>query len=798
MGKILKAQESTPPVWAAWGKSGGRDRYHPLVCHAVDTAAVAEQMFPLLLGQRMRDALRLAFMPLGDAVPWIAVLCGLHDVGKYSPTFQALDFALSSRLLGGWALRDLEVVQRPVGLAGRVDTPHGLLTAVHMKDLLVLWGATPETALTVAVVLGGHHGYFPSSQEFRHARGQRNNHGEDTWSVWRTELALDVVRLRGLPDPRDLPWQDVRLPVDAALGLAALTTVSDWVASDNLNFPSPESGFDLDSYATSLEELADAAVAKVMMGRWSPPENTTFSALFPDVPPRPVQSAVERLTSDLGGPVLVLVEAPTGEGKSKAALQAASAMVRQLGQAGFYVGMPTQATSNQMLAEVEDMLASVGDPTPVHLVHSGARDFLAERSTTPSDVGRDESGEQDVVARTWFTRKKNLLSALGSGTVDQVMKGAIRSGHVFVRLVALSNKVVVIDEVHAYDTYMSTLLDRLLMWLGSLGTPVVLLSATLPSGRRQELVAAWQAGLLGCAVKDIPRLPASEVYPRVTVADAGSPEVHAAEVSEVNKARTIHLETVAAEDVVGWLLGHAAAGRCVAVVHNLVKRAIATHDDLAKRIAALPENERPLMIAINGPMAARERREAEEMLRVCFGKNGTRPAAIVVGTQVLEQSLDLDFDVMLSDVAPIDAVIQRAGRVHRHDRGESRGPQVLGITGVVDTPTGPRFPPYLRNVYAPIVLMRTWAVLKDRDKIESPDEVPGLVDCVYEAEIECPPGWEEAWRKGREQLAYTRDHEKKIAAAMYLPPPHAVDHLSALIERSRNPGKTRKSRGDRR
>ncbi|WP_245805371.1 DEAD/DEAH box helicase [Amycolatopsis australiensis] len=225
------------------------------------------------------------------------------------------------------------------------------------------------------------------------------------------------------------------------------------------------------------------------MRPWSPPAEARFEELF-EQPPRSLQLVVERAAAGLEGPASVLVEAPTGEGKTKAALQAAAAMVGRLGLAGFYVGMPTQATSNQVFDVVHEMLTGLGDVTTVSLVHSAAREAVA----APSQVGVDEPGMQDAEAQAWLTRKRNLLAVLGCGTIDQALKGAFRSGHVFVRLAGLANKVVVFDEVHAYETFMSTLLQRLLMWLGALGVPVVLLSATLPSSRRAELIAAWQTG----------------------------------------------------------------------------------------------------------------------------------------------------------------------------------------------------------------------------------------------------------------------------------------------------------------
>ncbi|GAA4533385.1 CRISPR-associated helicase Cas3' [Amycolatopsis samaneae] len=783
-----------PVFGAPWGKSAGRVRCHPLVCHLLDTAAVAGILAPVLLGVNRWRALRESCAALRDPQLWLALLCGIHDIGKYAPTFQSLNFPLASARLGAWALDDLVLQRKPAGAPARVDTPHGLITAWQVEELLRAWHAPKETAIAVAAVLGGHHGHFPAGQQLRQTFHEANARGAAEWSARRVDLVGEVARLLGLPDPEKQRWADVRLTPDGLTALAALTSVSDWIASDEENFPSPEERFDLDDYAVLAGQRAEAAVARLRLTPWRPPANPTFAKLFPDDKPFPVQELTERLAGERPGPAMLLVEAPTGEGKSKAALQAASAMVRGLGMSGVYVAMPTQATSDQMRREMRKMLKRLGDPTPVHLAYAGA---YGEAAARPGDVGCDGDIAQDLLALAWFTRKTNLLASLGCGTIDQALKAAIRSGHVFVRLAALAGKVVVFDEVHAYDVYMSTLLERLLTWLGALGTPVVLLSATLPAKRRHALLAAWQSGFRGCRPGEIEDTVAAH-YPGVTVADGKDIVAHPAGVSPVNEGRVIALDRVPDEDVVDWLLARAKRDRCVAVIHNLVRRAVATHAALAERIALLPEHERPLLIAINGTLPLGRRRAVEEKLRECFGaERKARPRrAIVVGTQVLEQSLDLDFDGMVSDLAPIDALIQRAGRLHRHLRDPARGPEVLTITGVTDMPDGPRFPRYLGAVYAPIVLLRTWALLRDRARIESPVDVPGLVDRVYGERVECPTGWETRWHREVVRFAAAVDKDGKAATKRYLPRPDVLEDLDELTEYpqwtyTRNPRKRR-------
>ncbi|MGW0195900.1 CRISPR-associated helicase Cas3' [Nonomuraea sp. NPDC003201] len=778
-------------IWAAWGKAG-KDQVRPLVHHILDTAAVAELLLERLMGPRCRDELRAAFEPLGQVDSWIATLCGLHDLGKQSPTFQGLKIDLALARFDESAAADLKRVQKKAGLGRRIDTSHGLVTAMHMKDLLLRWGAPSATAEGVAVALGGHHGYFPDGTALRQAQREVNNHGGPTWERWRDELVSEIITVRGMPVLGEEPWQDVYLSSAAAVGLAALTTISDWIASDVRNFPHAEI-LNLLEYSKRANELASQAVERLEMRSWEPP--TSFIELFPKDRPRPVQAVVERVTAGRDQSTLVIVEAPTGEGKSKAGIQAAAALMDGVGLLGTYVGMPTQATSNQMLTELEDLLHQLGQDREmsVRLVHSAATDHLNERAANPTDVGRDDEDDSDIQAQEWFTRKKNLLAPVGVGTIDQALKAVIRSGHVFVRLAALTNKVVVIDEVHAYDTYMSTLLDRLLAWLGRLGTSVVMLSATLPSARREELVAAWQSGLLRCLPREAPKLEPFAVYPRVTVAGAGKPVVEAAGVSELNVNRPLRLTRIQDEDVVDWVLEQVADGGNAVVMHNLVRRAADTYAALEERVAALPAETRPRLFMINGRLATGTRRAVEAELKAAFGKDGSRPRAIVVSTQVLEQGLDLDFDAMVTDLAPIDWLIQRAGRLHRHTRTGTRGELVLAITGVVDTEDGPQFPPYLETVYAPMTLLRTWALLRERTLLNLPDEVPALVDAVYglaEA-IPCPAGWEESWQIAAEKMTRARQVAQRNARLMYLPHPNAVTHLGELTKHSKHAGRTR-------
>jgi CRISPR-associated endonuclease/helicase Cas3 len=463
-----------------------------------------------------------------------------------------------------------------------------------------------------------------------------------------------------------------------------------------------------------------------------------------------------------------------------------------------------RATSNQVYDEFSEL---ADGSAQVHLIHSTADDYLAAVAARaraadpyPSEVGVDEPDDQDGYVREWFIRAKSLLVPLGVGTVDQLLKAVIRSRHGFVRLAGLSGKVVILDEIHAYDTYMSTLIDRLLEWLGYLGVPVILLSATLPSSRRHGLVVAWQAGARRRHPTEISPPPISVEYPRITYVDAaGEPACVPAAACELNKDRSVRLLRLGDDQVVERALEWAARSpdASVAVIHNLVGRAKDTFQQLQDAVQALPRDERPQLGLVHGQLGARQRQEVEERLRTAFRPEGIRVRAIVVGTQVLEQSLDLDFDAMITDLAPIDSLIQRFGRLHRHRRDADRGELVAAVIGVEDHASGPTFPRYTTTVYARMVLLKTWAVLRDREFLRCPEEVPVLVDQVYDSSegIACPAGWETQWQEAGVRLARDRDEHAKQAEERYLPPPGGSIWLHELTSRSHSPNETRRRGG---
>jgi CRISPR-associated endonuclease/helicase Cas3 len=364
----------------------------------------------------------------------------------------------------------------------------------------------------------------------------------------------------------------------------------------------------------------------------------------------------------------------------------------------------------------------------------------------------------------------------------------------FVRLFGLAHKVIVIDEAHAYDVYMTTLLERLLEWLAALGCTVIILSATLPSARRTALLRAFACGAQTPDAGNIAIPPAD--YPRLTSLIGGKVQAIAVPVDVQSRQIALHWLPVplivdsGCGSLATLLLGRIADGGCAAVICNTVRRAQEVYRALKALIAGLADAERPALDLFHAryrfiERAARERRVLEH-----YGKPGPdgashhRPTrSILIATQVIEQSLDLDFDVVVSELAPADLVLQRAGRLHRHERGSRPAP--------VSTPTlflappesvGPDGVPHFgpsRYIYDPHILLRSWLALQGQGKtLTIPTAIEPLIEAVYDDGAVChseKPAIREFWEETREELRRTQKEYRKMARAFEIVSPYGDD-----------------------
>ncbi len=783
-------------LWAKTDRTAGGGAYHPLLCHLIDVAAVARAMWhhvlPPALTGRLAGGLGLR---ADDAETWVAFLAGLHDLGKASPGFQAKDPTARARV-GAAGLTWLD---------DPVDRGHGVVTTIALRGILANAFAVPRpAAVTLAATIGGHHGVLPAGPEQQGADVTASR-GDQTWDEARRALVSRLAEALGVP--RDCPPQRVDHPT--ALVLAGLVSVADWIGSDERFFPyagdpASPTALDVDAYAAEAARRALAALRTLGWLDWSPsPARLDLRDLFPYIEdPRPVQVDVATLPGIPEHPGIVVLELPMGEGKTEAALYLADRWGTALGQRGCYVAMPTMATSNQMFARVHDFLQRRYPDCRLNLqlLHSQAAiapELEATRAAgdtsdlRPVEIYGEpcrDGTRPEVAAGEWFTRRKRgLLAPFGVGTVDQTLLAALRTRHVFVRTFGLAGKTVIFDEVHAYDVYMSTLFERLIEWLAAIGSSVVVLSATLPRQRRDALLAAYARGAGVTPDDAVPHAP----YPRISwLTAAGQGGAKAVEISRLAR-RALQLEWVdgrVAEDVSVFTLGARlqaalASGGCAVVICNTIRRAQTVYQALKEYFPGVADDGDPVLDLLHArfPFVERDRREKRALRR--FGKPGgtvadeggteipvRRPRrAVLVATQIVEQSLDLDFDLMVSDLAPVDLLLQRSGRLHRHDRLEPRPhgleqPRLWICRPEISADGVPAFGSE-RFIYHPHVLLRSWLALgagePARETIQLPEDVEPLINAVYDPGRPCPPEASEPLRAYWDRTR--RDLDEKLA-----------------------------------
>jgi CRISPR-associated endonuclease/helicase Cas3 len=696
--------------WQLWAKTSECNRWHALPFHLLDVAAAAEVLWDRL----PHEANAVATQASGDELSARRIcvfFAAAHDIGKANRFFQAKDHSQHRRL------RELGTNLPPYSPD---DNPrHGQATGAHLKSWFIeRWKWTGPVAENVALAIGGHHGsFFPDTK--RTPLGVDREPWCGIGMALLDDLAKVLLGAGTATEPDSL---------NPFLGwISGFVSVADWLGSHET----------MTVWQTGERSFADylgeaRSRAKELLDRldWQVPPATTQLPVAELLPsgsiPNSLQEVAETLASDVS---LAIIEAPTGEGKTEAAFALAEP-VRSAG-AGIYFALPTMATANGLYGRVETYLrkATGNNDLETRLLHSHAWLFR-QQAETAQDPG-EEGKKQESQAQDWFAgAKRGLLAPFAVGTIDQALIAALRAKHGFVRLFALAGKTVVIDEVHAYDVYMADVMNVLLGWLRALRCRVILLSATLPNARRKALLKAW-----GCCGGQ-----AESGYPCITWVAADGQVQWRGIVVQPRKPLTFR--PILATDEEHWKEGAAlvlqlvrAKGGLGALVLNTVRDAQQAYDWL--RGQALDNIGLDLFHA---RFTARHRDDIEKRVLDRFGKTGPRKQpAILVATQVVEQSLDLDFDHMVSALAPIDLLIQRAGRLHRHRRqsdgsllqqgADERPDPVLHILA---PPLDQDGVPAIRDpVYNHDVLMRTLRRLGSNVPIVKPSDVAGAIEAIY-------------------------------------------------------------------
>ena len=756
-----------------WGKTsraeddaaGFADRYHPLFFHLLDVAHCGLALWDIALSENIKN--RIAATLCCDqkvARLVFAYLAGAHDVGKANPYFQFQPTPL-----------DWLVVQiKECGLVApddRQNEPHNFIST---KELIPhfegegFWSADEYGKCVLAHITGAHHGTFPRAEDY--ADWAQNVMGNAKWSEARADL-LELLRQTLCGADFEFPFTNwPEREIGAIPLLAGLISVADWLGSSLYFETAARRGkaVSVSEYLPKSREnarlaLEDFGFRTTPTPRGERPDFADFWGFTPNA----LQRTVIQHVNDLKAPFLMLAEAPMGVGKTESALWASDAAQCSEVNSGFYIALPTQATSNAMHERVKQFLDKrLPDESAIHLqlVHGNAPLLesakVVFKGLHPLWGEQNEDGKRElerVVAASWFCgAKRPLLAPFGVGTIDQSLLGALQTRHWFVRLFALAGKVVIFDEVHAYDTYMSGILTTLLGWLKELDCSVILLSATLPRGKRHELLASWSD-----------QKPENEApYPRLTLCRNNQIKSIAVPLEDLSQ-KTVSLAFLSLEELTATLRALLAHGGCAAIICNTVGEAQTLFAALKDELQDFCDD----WTLFHARAPFRWRQETEDEILEKFGKKkAKRPhRAVVVATQVIEQSLDLDFDLMFSYLAPSDLLLQRLGRLHRHERDENKEsivrPQGLETPRffVLAEATGEEVPSFGNSewVYEREILLRSHLLWRDRQTLEIPGDIETLVEQTYAPALPVAP--DEKWREALEDAA--RKAEKARAKA---------------------------------
>ncbi len=723
-------------LWAKKENHDGQELWLPLIAHLIDTDNVIDWLYKVWLNDAQREQLR-GDMSETETRKLVRVIGGVHDIGKATPSFQTKksynrDKELDDELIEGLMRQGFSALNEYDPTDHR-ESPH----AIAGESLLEDSGLNES----VGAIIGAHHGK-PADQYFDYSFDQLSvypsnyfqSDDEDelkaTWEQVQQELINYELKRAGYQSLEDIP----EITQQQAVLLTGLLIMADWIASSEyFNDDPTRIMFPLIPLDQTMDDLnMETRFQKAIMtwdisNHWEPQPIFDINEHYQKrwgFHPRTVQRLMSEEIGKIVDPGMVIIEATMGIGKTEIAMTAVEQLSLATGSSGMFMGLPTQATTNAMFSRAEKWVDELAEEStaklPIKLMHGKAQ-FNKENRSLP--LATDISDHGSAVINSWFSGKKSMLADFDIGTIDHLLLMSLKQRHLFLRHLGLSGKVVVIDEIHAYDSYMNSYLKCTLQWLGAYHIPVIALSATLPKKKRKELLEAYYKGKFGHNIKGQTKWADSQAYPLLTYLDGEEvkqfDQFSAPDHQQENKVIRLSCDD---ETLVTKVLESIKEGGIAGIVVNTVKR--------AQQISRLiPKNIEKLIL--HSAFLATDREELEEQLQKTIGKNGDRPERmVVVGTQVLEQSLDIDFDVLFTDIAPMDLLLQRMGRLHRHQikrpaKLKEPTTYVLGINALGD------YGDANEAVYDKYWLMKTDHFLPDT--INIPNDISKLVQKVYDS-----------------------------------------------------------------
>lgn len=815
--------------------SPGRGGSYPLLCHLLDTAVVIGHLWCRRVRAGLKSRITESLgMSEGEAGQVLALVAALHDVGKLNPFFQYQERSGASsefadELAAAVGLPKTPSLLRAV-LNATSEHPLRRHEFISHRAITGNW-PTPETSIRgdhwVGILAGGHHGYWRSP---RVSGSTVTGDGDKMIGSWTGQQQAIVGRVSGAlgispADARPLSGASAMVPF---IFFSGLLTLADWIASDDLRVNEGKEMWDkgLDPYAS------DEAARQWMDERTEPlrkhiedllgpqPEASREdldAAILGDFVPRTLQAEAKGMDRS-SDPGLWICMYPTGDGKTEAALLRGAVDPTE----GTFFGLPTLATTDAMEARLASLSQQLADPDDFRFIKSHQfADFRNPGHEPQASSHADDDECCDQVNPSWYTASiRKLVAPNVVGTVDQALVGALAQRHITLRLFGLANHHIVLDEVHTYDQYQTELLIELLYWWGATATRVTLLSATLPLAHMKAMVRSYRAGVLGVGCDEKATLvdslkasfPSTVSVGRTIV--GGDVEVRQIKpAGPVRKPQETMIDLVEVASRGDRVHSHISWARDLAASHEtspiaIVSNVVADCVEIATALAEDPSvSATHDVICLHSGLVAEHRMAAEECLSARAGRsaheagfgNGHRPV-LVVGTQVIQASLDFDVDFMSIDLAPAPDIVQRLGRQWRFE-GSLDGPlrggrldstskrtlHVVSVVGQDGLPTWEGSVPYLAAV-----LRRTHSALKARIGDSRLVDIFGFsqewVDAAYDRDPSALISEDD--NEQRHALTEELDSSKKVNSAQFSRAAlaRATPRMQALLPAPRKKG----------
>jgi CRISPR-associated endonuclease/helicase Cas3 len=622
---------------------------YPLIRHLIDTGATAEVLWEKLLTPQQINVMLNGFHGGEDLLKdFIVYASAMHDIGKANSHWQRSTLQLPE------GFYNYEGHTLPEYPQDRLRDHSKNSAAYFLTDSIANF--SKDTQRSISKIVHAHHGTFSSLLD------EQDIIGTTPWLEDQKEIERTVLSVFGFD--KDHFSQIEFIKPATALLISGVIILADWIASRSDFILNIENEID---YRIQHKCALEQAIKFLSDYGIKSPEykDIEWDSLFPFTPNSLQKSVIELLDNKERKSGMLLISAPMGMGKTETSLYAASLMSSRCRGNGFWFALPTQATTNAIFERCHTISANLfKESVPISLMHSNSSlvaaldDFTVKRpvaSNEPISNIDDTNDDAAYISEYLTERKMGGFSTISVSTIDQLIVADLRFKHNALRWLAIAGKTLILDEIHDFDEYTFEIIQNCVEWAGHLQIPVIVMSATLSGESQRKLIRKYS----GKKIAETLTIPDAGIKPPAWVF-SNKDEILLSDTILEPKYPTYDLMV---KEVDGWLssakeIVSKNTEKTILITCHTVDQAIATRNHLSQYAPTLLHSRMEPM---------RKNLVIKELLEIT-GKNGNRKPYILVSTQIVQQSMDIDFDILITPLCPLPDFLQRVGRVARHDR----------------------------------------------------------------------------------------------------------------------------------